>query len=243
MHAAIVSGVSRGLGEALAVELLGLGFRVLGVGRTNSPQLAERDAYRFVACDFGRPAALPAALASAFAAMAAERPESACLVNNAATIESVGVMGRLDATKIEHSIAVNVTAPVVLADLFLRTFPDDRVGRRIVNVSSGAAQSPLSGEGLYCVAKAGLEMLTRMLAAEAPAGRLRAITLRPGVIDTRMQTFARSQPRDVLPSVDLFVGFHENGQLVAPAVVARKVVERLVLAEVEQGRTYSYAEL
>ena len=98
-------------------------------------------------------------------------------------------------------------------------------------------------QGLYCIAKAGLEMLTRMLAAEAPAGRLRAITLRPGVIDTPMQTFARSQPRDVLPSVDLFVGFHENGQLVAPAVVARKVVERLVLAEVEQGRTYSYADL
>lgn len=242
MHAAIVTGVSRGLGEALAIELLGRGFRVLGVGRTNSPRLAH-DAYRFVACDLGESAALPATLASAFAALAAERPASACLVNNAATIESVGVLGRLDAARIAQSIAVNLTAPVVLADLFLRTFADDRVGRRIVNVSSGAAQSPLSGEALYCVAKAGLEMLTRMLAAEAPAGRLRAITLRPGVIDTPMQAFARSQAKDVLPSVDLFVGFHENGQLVAPAVVARKVVERLVLADVEQGRTYSYAEL
>jgi benzil reductase ((S)-benzoin forming) len=242
MHAAIVTGVSRGLGEALAIELLGRGFRVLGVGRTNSLRLAH-DAYRFVACDLGEPAALPTTLASAFAALAAERPASACLVNNAATIESVGVLGRLDAARIEQSIAVNLTAPVVLADLFLRTFADDCVERRIVNVSSGAAQSPLSGEALYCVAKAGLEMLTRMLAAEAPAGRLRAITLRPGVIDTPMQAFARSQAKDVLPSVDLFVGFHENGQLVAPAVVARKVVERLVLAEVEQARTYSYAEL
>ena len=150
---------------------------------------------------------------------------------------------RLDAARIAQSLAVNLTAPVVLADLFLHTFADDRIARRIVNVSSGAAQSPLPGEALYCVAKAGLEMLTRMLAAEAPGGRLRAITLRPGVIDTPMQAFARSQPKDLLPSVDLFVGFHGSGQLVAPAAVARKVVDRLVLADVEHGRTYSYAEL
>ena len=242
MHAAIVTGVSRGLGEALAIELLGRDFRVLGVGRTNSPRLAH-EAYRFVACDLAQPAAVPATLGSAFDELAAQQPRSVCLVNNAATIEAVGVLGRLDAARIEQSIAVNLTAPTVLADLFLRTFADDRVGRRIVNVSSGAAQSPLPGEALYCVAKAGLEMLTRMLAAEAPAGRLRAITLRPGVIDTPMQAFARSQATDVLPSVGFFVGFHENGQLVSPAAVARKVVERLVLAEVEQGRTYSYAEL
>ena len=242
MRAAIVTGVSRGLGEALAADLLGRGFRVLGVGRTDSPRLAH-DAYRFVACDLAEPAALPATLAPAFHALAAEKPASVCLVNNAATIEGVGVLGRLDAARIAQSLAVNLTAPVVLADLFLRTFADDRIARRIVNVSSGAAQSPLPGEALYCVAKAGLEMVTRMLAAEAPGGRLRAITLRPGVIDTPMQAFARSQPKDVLPSVDLFVGFHESGQLVAPAAVARKVVDRLVLADVEHGRTYSYAEL
>ena len=242
MHAAIVTGVSRGLGEALAIELLERGFRVLGVGRTDSPRHAH-DAYRFVACDLAQPVALTAALAPSFAALAAKRPATVCLVNNAATIEAVGVLGRLYAAKISQSLAVNLTAPVVLADLFLRTFADDGTARRIVNVSSGAAQSPLPGEGLYCVAKAGLEMLTRMLAAEAPAGRLRAVTLRPGIIDTPMQAFARSQPKDVLPSVDLFVGFHESGQLVAPAVVARKIVERLVLADVEQGRTYSYAEL
>ena len=242
MHAAIITGISRGLGEALAIELLGRGFRVLGVGRTDSPRLAH-ERYRFVACDLAAPAALPSTLGSAFAEMAAQSPASVCLVNNAATIEAVGVLGRLETASIEQSIAVNLTAPVVLANLFLRTFADDRVSRRIVNVSSGAAQSPLPGEALYCVAKAGLEMLTRTLAAEAATGRLRAITLRPGVIDTPMQAFARSRSKHELPSVDLFVGFHESGQLVAPAVVARKVVERLVLADVEQGRTYSYAEL
>jgi hypothetical protein len=58
-----------------------------------------------------------------------------------------------------------------------------------------------------------------------------------------MQTFARAQTTATLPSVDLLKGFHANGQLVAPAVVARKVVARLVDERVENGRTYSYAEL
>ena len=47
----------------------------------------------------------------------------------------------------------------------------------------------------------------------------------------------------VLPSVELFKGFHAGGQLQPPEAVARKVVDRLVLAPVENGRTYNYAEL
>ena len=86
-------------------------------------------------------------------------------------------------------------------------------------------------------------MLTRSLAAEHSSGRLRAITVRPGIIDTAMQTFARAQSKTTLPSVDLFKGFHASGNLVPADTVARKVLDRLVFATVEQGKTYSYAEL
>ena len=58
-----------------------------------------------------------------------------------------------------------------------------------------------------------------------------------------MQAYARAQAKEQLPSVDMFKGFHAGQQLVAPDVVARKVIERLLFAPVEQGRTYSYAEL
>ena len=54
---------------------------------------------------------------------------------------------------------------------------------------------------------------------------------------------ARSQSRDVLPSVELFVGFHRDGVLVPPDVVAAKIVAKLIEADVENGRTYSYQEL
>jgi len=242
MLTAIVTGVSRGLGEALAAELLARDCRVLGVGRASSARL-ENDRYRFAQCDLGDPAAMSAVIAPAFEAIVGERPDGVCLINNAATVEPVGVLGTLETAGIVSSLAVNLTAPVALANLFCRVFGDDSIERRIINVSSGAAQSTLPGESLYCIGKAGLEMLTRSLAAEHSAPGFRAITLRPGIIDTAMQVFARTQPKERLPSVDLFKGFHADKQLVAPSVVARKVVDRLVLAPVEHGRTYSYAEL
>jgi benzil reductase ((S)-benzoin forming) len=242
MRVAIITGVSHGLGEALAVDLLARDFRVLGIGRNASSRL-EQPSYAFVRCDLAEPVSIAARVASSLVAIAAARPSGVCLINNAATIEAVGVLGDLDAARIVASIDVNLAAPIVLANLFCNAFRDDAIERRIINVSSGAAQSTLPGEALYCVAKAGLEMLTRSLADEIRSPRFAAITLRPGVIDTPMQAFARSQPRTVLPSVDLFKGFHAGGQLQPPHVVARKVVDRLILAPVENGRTYTYAEL
>jgi benzil reductase ((S)-benzoin forming) len=242
MPAVIVTGVSRGLGEALAMELLARGCHVLGIGRASSPRLAGVR-YRFVGCDLAEVATLGARVAPAFEALLDDRPDAVCLVNNAATLEPVGVLGDIDGAGIARSVTVNLTAPVALASLFCRVFDDDAIERRIINVSSGAAQSPIAGEPLYCIAKAGLEMLTRCLGAEHSSSRFRAVTLRPGIIDTPMQAFARTQARGRLPSVDLFKGFHAGRQLVPPDVVARKVVDRLVLAPVEHGRTYSYAEL
>ena len=53
----------------------------------------------------------------------------------------------------------------------------------------------------------------------------------------------RSRDPDVFPSVGLFRGFKENGLLKDPAEVAARIVQRLVLGAVENGRTYTHADL
>jgi NAD(P)-dependent dehydrogenase (short-subunit alcohol dehydrogenase family) len=242
MHAAIVTGVSRGLGAALASELLERGFEVLGIGRASNPAL-EGEHYAFMRFDLADSARVDEALTPALSSLAERKPASVCLLNNAASIGAVGTLGRLAAGEITSSLVVNLAAVVTLTNLFCRIFADPGMARRVINVSSGAAQNALPGESVYCVAKAGMEMLTRALAAEQQAATFRAITIRPGVIDTDMQVFARSQSPDVLPSVELFRGFHRDGRLVPPAVVAAKIVDKLVVGDVEHGRTYSYQEL
>lgn len=241
-HAAIVTGVSRGLGAALAGELLERGFSVLGVGRTSSATLTG-DRYRFAHVDLADAAAIDRLLAPAFQEIAAGRPASVSLLNNAATVDGTGVVGRLSSGEISSAIATNLTAAVALANLFCRVFTDTGVSCRVINISSGAAETAVPGEAVYCVAKAGVEMLTLALAAEQTAQTFRAITVRPGVMDTDMQTFLRSQPPETLPVVDLFKGFQRDGRLVAPDVVASKIVSRLVVGDVVDARTYSYQDL
>ena len=242
MNAAIVTGVSRGLGEAMAAALLARGHRVLGIGRESAARLAGPN-YEFVEFDLAEPSHAREKLTAPLAALAAQRPQRVCLVNNAATAGPVGLVGTLSAVEIVQSLAVNLAAPTVLANLFCRVFADDAIERRIINVSSGAAASTMPGAALYCVAKAGLEMLTRALAAEPRGERFRAVTVRPGIIDTGMQVFMRGQPQDRLPVVAMFEGFHKGGQLVHPDTTADVLVRKLVEGPVENGRTYSYQEL
>ncbi|MEP7182132.1 MAG: SDR family NAD(P)-dependent oxidoreductase [Betaproteobacteria bacterium] len=240
--AAIVTGVSRGLGEALAADLLRRGFDVVGLGRGSSPKLAGAR-FRFVESDLAHPARIAAALVPALRELAARRPASVTLINNAAVAGPVGLIGRLDAAEVEAAIATNIAAPLVVADLFLRTFADDAVPRRVINISSGAAQRALAGSGAYSMAKAAIEMLTLSLAADHAAPNFRAIALRPGIFETAMQQFMRSRDPAEFPSVELFRGFKAQRLLKDPADVAARIVAKLVLEPVDHGRVYVHTDL
>jgi NAD(P)-dependent dehydrogenase (short-subunit alcohol dehydrogenase family) len=242
MHAAIVTGVSRGLGEALAVAMLARGFAVLGVGRTASPKL-KGSLYHHATCDLAQPALLAAAVTPSLRRLAAAKPTMVTLINNAAVASPTGLVGHLDAAAIASALAINTAAPVVMADLLCRSFPDDTVERRIINVSSGAAQTAIAGTAVYSMSKAALEMLTRSIAAECSAPRFLCISVRPGIFETGMQAYMRSQDPAEFPSVGLFRGFKENGLLKDPADVAASIVDKLVLGPIENGRTYTHADL
>ncbi|HEY2818203.1 MAG TPA: SDR family NAD(P)-dependent oxidoreductase [Casimicrobiaceae bacterium] len=242
MHAAIITGVSRGLGEAIAARLLALQWTVVGVGRKSAARL-RGERYRFVKADLADVDAVEGTLAEPLTEIAHARPATIVCVNNAAVAGPLGIGGRLPQDQIAASFALNLAAPAAIANLFCRVFTDAASDRRIINISSGAAQTPLPGIALYCAAKAGLEMLTRTLAAEQGPNGICVISLRPGIIDTDMQSLMRSHSDDVLPAAAMFRGFHAQRQLVAPDVAAAKIVEKILLAPVEQGGTYKYLEL
>ena len=119
MHAAVVTGVSRGLGASLAAVLLERGFTVLGIGRASHARLAG-ERYRFARFDLADAGKVDEALAPAFSELAQRRPASVCLVNNAATAGPVGTLGRLVASEVASSLAVNLAAVVTLTNLFCR---------------------------------------------------------------------------------------------------------------------------
>jgi len=242
MKTVIITGVSRGLGEALALALLKLDYQLIGLGRTSNQQFAGHGNYRFIECDLSDPGIMDG-IAILFSELAAVEYAQIVLINNAATASPVGVLGRLSYKEIQQSLQLNLVSPTQLANQFCRHFSKLECDKRIVNISSGAAVSPVSGNSIYCVAKAGLEMLTQSIAAETAYHGVTAMSIQPGVIDTEMQAWLRQQPEALLPTVGLYHGFHDRHQLLPAAIVAQNIVKSALSGAARNGQSFCHDQL
>ncbi len=231
MIKAIVTGHSRGLGEALAAALLQREIAVLGLSRQGNAALAAQHGTALceVALDLGQDggAALATWLDSgALARWLAEDTETAMLVNNAGTLAPMGLLGMHGASEIARGVTLNVSAPLMLSDAFCRA-TRDLSDRRILHVSSGAARTPYPGWSVYCATKAALDHHARAVAAEAHPG-LRIASVAPGVLDTAMQAEIRSSSLERFPQRARFEDLHRNGELSAPSHAAARMVDHLL---------------
>ena len=92
---------------------------------------------------------------------------------------------------------------------------------------SGAAEMSTPGIGAYSAAKAAEEHLVRQLAAEAP--QITSFLYRPGVVETRMQQEARSAQGGAAGEVHrVFRGYKERGELISPEKAAQSLVRILM---------------
>src|SRR5690606_28299619 len=210
---AVVTGASRGLGEALAEQLLASGASVITLARNQNPRLAEVAAQSGARLQqLGADLSEAASIESAAGLMSAALPTDAThylLINNAGTVDPVSLAeGLFDAKSIERAFNLNVTAVMVVTAAFLRSAPK-AADRRSVNISSGAGRKPTAGWPVYCATKAALDHYTRVLAEENPD--LRVASLAPGVIDTAMQVQIRSSARQQFPDLARFLQLHEQG--------------------------------
>ena len=246
---AIVTGHSQGLGQAIAADLLGRGWRVLGLSRSGwPPELASQyPGLTEVALDLADGPALAAWLAgsaladalagvvgmagcggvpgSASAGVAAQAGQ-VLLVNNAGLVSPIGPPGGQGAAAVMQAVALNVAAPLALADAWVAAtagVPD----RRIVHISSGAARNAYAGWSVYCATKAALDMHARAVQLDAVAG-LRIESLAPGVIDTGMQAHIRATDASQFPLVGRFQGLHRDGALQSPSDVARRLLHHVL---------------
>ena len=86
----------------------------------------------------------------------------------------------------EKVLAVNLTGVMLTNRAAARRMARLGNGGSIVNISSGAAKVPIRGMADYCVSKAGVWMLTKVLAQELAPDGIRVNTVAPGLIDTPM---------------------------------------------------------
>jgi NAD(P)-dependent dehydrogenase (short-subunit alcohol dehydrogenase family) len=180
----VITGVTRGLGRALAEEFVRRGHTVLGCGR--SGELVTDLGRRFTPPhDFAALDVTDDELVNAWAARLLPKygpPD--LLLNNAAVINRNAPLWQVSAAEFSRVIDVNLKGVVNV----IRHFVPAMVRRGsgvIVNFSSGWGRSTDAEVAPYCATKWGIEGLTQALAQELPGG-LAAIPLNPGVINTEM---------------------------------------------------------
>ena len=235
-RAALVTGASRGLGAALAVELARRGVRVVGVAREASGlepvvariRIAGGEAHALVADQGDRDAIYP--LVGAATALVGPID---VLVLNASTLGPVPLRELAD-TECEdfaRVLEVNLLGPFRLVKAIVGSMVV-RGGGLVIALSSDAAVNGYAGWGPYGVSKAGLDHLLRTWAAELSESGVRFLSIDPGEMDTQMHADAMPEARShersptqlgrVAPRAPLRVGGAAAERLEARAAAARQ---------------------
>ena len=180
----LITGVSRGLGRAMAEEFIQLGHTVVGCARS-------AESIRKLASRFGSPhdfQALDVAADEQVKAWAERILRSHgppdLLLNNAGIINRNAPLWQVSAAEFDAVVDVNLKG---VANV-IRHFVPAMIRRGegvIVNFSSGWGRSTDAEVAPYCATKWAIEGLTQALAQELP-GRMAAVPLNPGIIDTEM---------------------------------------------------------
>ncbi|MBN2726594.1 SDR family NAD(P)-dependent oxidoreductase [Candidatus Mcinerneyibacteriota bacterium] len=250
MKHVIITGASRGVGRALVHSLAYGNFVLHCIARTRLDDLAEEIEEKVGGIvtypyDLSRLEGLPGLMETIFSHI--EEPEFVGLINNAAVLSPVGPLGKIESEKIGNAVNVNLSAPLILMNEFVRQSQILDCEKRILNISSGAGKHPYYGWSSYCSSKAGLDMASRVFAEEQKerkeAERVKILSLSPGIVDTDMQQHIRKQPRENFIYVGKFIEFHKSGALKKPEEVAEKIKEILFLDFFPDGEILDIREL
>lgn len=180
----LITGVTKGLGEAMAAKFASLGHQVIGCGRQAAAieSLRTRHAapHRFDVVDVSH----DADVARWAKSVLSEIGPPDLLLNNAAIINRNAALWNVSAAEFDSVIDINIKGVTNVIRHFVPAMIEQRRGV-IVNFSSGWGRATAAEVAPYCASKFAIEGLTQALAQELPEG-LAAIPLNPGIINTEM---------------------------------------------------------
>ena len=209
---ALVTGASRGIGRAIALELAKQGAKVYGTATTDAGAQAISSGQVL-----GRVLNVTdaAAAEAVLKGIQAEAGEIAILVNNAG-ITRDNLALRMKDAEFDEVIDTNLKAVFRLSRAVMRGMMKARWGR-IINITSVVGASGNPGQANYAAAKAGVVGMTKSLAAELGSRNITVNCVAPGFIDTDMtRALSEEQRKLLLDHVPL-------GRLGAPEDIAAAV--------------------
>jgi benzil reductase ((S)-benzoin forming) len=232
----IITGTSKGIGHAMVRQLAGPHSTIFCISRSGtdlSGISSHKDQIHDIKQDLSKIAEIDRMMDGIFSRIDCAGADGIYLVNNAGLIDPVSAVEDSATADIERHVQVNLVAPMRTTSLFIAHTTGASCRKVVANVSSGAALKPYRGWGVYCAAKAGLDMFTRVAGLEqsdaSAAGKTPVIVyaVAPGKVDTNMQATLRSHDTKDFPDRDTFVEFYETGALTPPDKAAEMMIRTL----------------
>ncbi|MFZ4547505.1 MAG: SDR family NAD(P)-dependent oxidoreductase [Bacteroidales bacterium] len=246
----ILTGASRGIGEALTRKLIKPGNTIFAVSRTMNEDLVELAAglnvplfYFENDLSFREQAEL--FINEAFSHIQFSDHDRIALINNAGMLEPVAPLKSLDFDQAEKHLNLNFLTPLVLNSIFISKTSANNIPKVILNISSGASFIPYSGWAVYCSSKAALDMLTKVAGLEQSFEKypVKIFALAPGIIETTMQETIRKSKEDMFPDRNSFIKLYEDGKLAKPEDVARIILDSIFDNSIHTGSVLTIEQL
>lgn len=216
-----ITGTSRGIGKAIAEELLkSKSNYVYGISRNSKIQHKQ---YEHITLDLN-----DLETVKKFEFHQHNDAEKVVLLNNAGVLGHVTPVGNLDNDKLIQAYKINLISPALLTNQFMNTYKNSEAEKLIINVSSGAARHTIKSWSTYCSTKSGLEMFARVIMDEQEQNNsnpVKVFSIAPGVVDTEMQDEIREVNPENFPELDRFIQLKKEGNLEDPTIVARYFVD------------------
>lgn len=246
----IITGTSKGLGEAIAYGLINTNTRLFCISRTNNEQLTGAAIkmnckVHYYPFDLHNVTEIDKLVQDIFGKIDKAEIESLTLINNASIISPTKKAEGIFTHDIINNFNVNLIAPFILTTHFLRLSEQLKCNKLIINISSGAGKKPYFGWSAYCTSKAALEMFTKVIGLEQAdrEDQTTIISFNPGIIDTDMQAEIRETDERDFTSVRRFQDFKKSGKLLNPSFVSEKLIELMNSPGLIQGGTYDIRDL
>lgn len=230
-HLYILTGGSRGMGLAIAHQLLQAGHELICISRHANEGLAAAAKKAEVSLsqwtqDLSDGQAASERLGRWLQQQDPAQWCSATLINNAGTIPPIAPLSQAHPQDLAQALRVGLEAPMQLCARFLGATEPWGLPRKVLNISSGLGRKAMASQAAYCAAKAGMDHFTRCLAMDEilkPNGA-KVCALAPGVIDTDMQVQLRSASHAAFPDQPRFAQLQEKGLLTSAEEAARQVL-------------------
>lgn len=250
MNYYIITGASRGIGQALTRKLIVHGNTLFAASRTLNEDLIELASSLnvqlfYFETDLSVREEAEKFIRSVFSKIKLGPFDRIALINNAGMLEPVSPIKSIDFALAEKHLHLNLLTPMVLSSVFLSETDGLDIPKVILNISSGASFNAYSGWSVYCSSKAGLDMFTQVAGLEqnAEVQSTKVFALAPGIIETGMQELIRTTDESLFPERDKFIRLYEEGKLSNPDDIAYIIQNTIFNYDIVTGSVVTIDQL